>query len=464
MTRAPRGFHGPFLTLLALASCGSEDSAPTQDEPAFTITPDVPSDAPPDVVLVSIDTLRADHVSSYGYERETTPTIDALAAKGVRFEAAYAPMGMTSPSHGSLLTSQPPIRLQMTEKETLLPTEVTTLAERLRHAGYVTAGFVSAFELAPPFRFNRGFAHYDAEYDVPESSDVKEGIQRRAENTVNATIDWLAATTVDYPLFLFVHLFDPEETYRPPGDFKTLFTPDGDGTRKRQIALYDGEIAYADAELGRLLAELDLMRVGRPRVTLVTSDHGQGLWDHEWRSHAAFTYEEELRVPLVIAGDGIAEGVVLERPVQLLDVVPTLVGMLGVETRLTDTAMVGLDLSERVRTGVDPDLPTRPLFFQRPNRVQTRHAGRPSVGHGFGLRFGKWKYFEALAEGTRELYDLDSDPREKKNLAESNAAMADQCSAMIAAWVRRLGGTPRNETVELDPEIADQLRHFGYVD
>ena len=451
----------PYLLLvpLTLVACGD---APLEPSPAPPVQEPVDIDGPPDVLLISIDTLRADRLSCYGHDRETSPVIDALAASGVRFETAYSPMSTTSPAHASLFASLHPVSHHVMRNGLALPEAVITMAEVLKAARYVTAGFVSAYPLDPQFGYDRGFAHYDATYDPPRASDPHGGLERRAAHTVNATLDWLDTSQIDYPLFLFVHLFDPHEMYLPPPKFAAMF-PAGDGERQRQKALYDAEIRYTDTEIGRLIEGIDHARDGRRRITVLTADHGQGLWTHEWRSHNAFTYDEEVRIPLIFAGDGIPAGHVLQQHAHLIDIAPTLYALLGVEAP-NASDLQGLDLSAAVTSGRDTSEQDRPIFLQRPQRpTANRHAGRPVVGFGFGVRYGDWKYFEAPSEGLRELYDISKDKQEKRNLAAEQPEAAAKCSAIIAAWLETLGWTPSERESELPPDVIESLRALGYL-
>src|SRR4051812_34400816 len=227
----------------------------------------------PNVLLVTIDTLRADHVGCYGYTNASTPTIDALAKRGVRFETAVAHVPLTGPSHASILTGQIPLGHGFRNNSgfTLSP-QVKTAAETFRAAGYRTAAFVSGFPLDRRFGFDRGFDTYDDH--LPKGNDRRRTpcVERFADATTDAVLRWLQTPSPapSAPFFLWVHYYDPHAPYEPPGDLAQRF----------RDAPYDGEIAFADAQLGRLLATLEASGALARTLVLATADHGESLGEH----------------------------------------------------------------------------------------------------------------------------------------------------------------------------------------
>jgi len=250
----------------------------------------------PSVLLVTIDTLRADHVGAYGAKDVATPTLDALAARGVVFEEAMAAVPLTLPSHASILTGQyPPTHGVRHNAVFVLDDAIETLAERFQAEGFATGAVIASAVLDPEFGLTQGFDHYDA--DIPQDRATSAGFfERPAAAVTDAALRWLGAESGRF--FLWVHYYDVHAAYRPPEPFATRFA----------ALPYDGEAAYVDQEIGRLLGELD--RSGRLASTLVavTSDHGEGLDEHGEGSHSYFIYDSVLHVPLILAGPGVPAG------------------------------------------------------------------------------------------------------------------------------------------------------------
>jgi arylsulfatase A-like enzyme len=291
------------------------------------------------LVLVTVDTLRPDRMSAYGYERETSPRLDAFAREGARFELAYAPMSATLPSHATIFTGQYPISHGVVKNGVPLPAENEMLAEILRDFGYQTAAFVSSFVLDRRFGLDQGFERYDDDFTGADPSMVEsrwEGYEveifdRRAEHTTRDAAHWLETQRSDAPFFLFVHYFDPHAPYAPPGEASLRFHEAGVGQRTAWRNLYDAEVAYLDTHLGTLLDALDRLGLAADTLVVITSDHGEGLWDHGAQMHGVQIYEEQVRVPLLVRWPGrIPPGRVIEAPVGLIDIAPTLLDLLGI--------------------------------------------------------------------------------------------------------------------------------------
>ena len=412
----------------------------------------------PDVLLVVVDTLRADHVGNYGYGRDTTPNIDAVAAEGAAFEVAYAPMGTTTPSHAALFTSQEPLDLGLVRNGLALAEDAVTLAEILQRNGYRTAAFVSSYPVSRRFGMDQGFGHFDDEFSVATSRvrdarwerlRVEGGFDRDARATVDAALAWLRAESPPPPLFLWVHLFDPHGPHQRPQQFEDEFLQPGMSRQEQIIARYDANVRYADEAIGRLVEYFAEFRAWDNTFVGIVSDQGEGLFDHGWQFHNRTTYEEEVRVPFILRWPGRIDGPArLAQPVHLVDLLPTVVSALGLEAR--EVAFDGIDLMPHVRRSVAVD-PERPVFVQRPY-YPPAGAGHPDPGFGFAVRSGRWKYFEAPGEERTELYDLEADPGERIDLSKERVERVAEMSALIRAWrARREAGvadaalTPRDE-------------------
>jgi arylsulfatase A-like enzyme len=284
----------PFLLSLALGAISCRGVTPA--------TPPVR-----DVLLITIDTLRADSVGAYGAANAQTPALDGLARDGARFERAWAPAPITLPSHASLLSGRYPTAHGSRHNGMAVSASIPTLATALNDAGFATAAFVSAFPLDRRFGLARGFDVYDDE--LPRTTDGRPLNERPGAQTVDRAIEWLRARS-ESRLFLWVHLFDPHAPYG---------TPDA-GTSVQ--ARYAQEVTAADREVGRLLSALG----DRAASTLVvaTADHGEAFGEHGETGHSIFVYDTTLRVPLVLRGPGIPPGRVVADDVSLVDVPPTL--------------------------------------------------------------------------------------------------------------------------------------------
>src|SRR5262245_49852554 len=275
---------------------------------------------PTSILLVTLDTTRADRIGCYGRADAGTPALDALAARGARFERAYTTAPITLPAHASLLTgSTPPHHGLRDNGLAALDESAETLAETCARAGRRTAATVSAFPLARSFGLAQGFELYDDEFG---NSATAPGAmrQRNGDETVRAARAWLAALAPDEAFFLWVHLFDAHEPYQAPAEFAQRFPGDP----------YQAEVAFADSSLGELCAALATLGRAEDTVVCVAADHGEGLGEHGEDTHALLLYDSTVHVPLVFAGPGVAPRVVAE-PVSVADAAATLVELAGIE-------------------------------------------------------------------------------------------------------------------------------------
>jgi arylsulfatase A-like enzyme len=422
---------GLVLGSFVLGACGP-------DAPISDVARDHPAGLP-DVLLISIDTLRADRLGCYGYERAETPFIDGLADEGVLFETTYTTAPITLPAHASMLTGLTPPRHGVRDNGSFrLPESIETVAEVLRDNGYRTGAFIGGVPLERARGLDRGFDVYDDEMPARALGGMEQATraERTAEEVFDAAADWLATIAADRPAFAFVHLYDPHSPYVQPVPGSTRLG-------------YDGEIAYVDRMLGRFLERLDAGTRSRPRVTIVTSDHGEGLGEHDEDTHCVFAYDSTLHVPWIIHWPGAIEPRRISGPVGIVDIVPTLLDLLGVAPiGAADGPVDGRTRAASVRTG-DP-VEAQGLYFES-LFGQLRFGWAPLRG----LREGPWKYIDLPGP---ELYDLDNDPRETRNLVHERPEIA-------AGMVERLAavGTGLQATAEMDPETRRQLTALGYV-
>ena len=455
------------LLVATLLGCRVEVQKGTEPKPPDPLGTEVPPPDPslPNVVLVTIDTLRADHCSTYGYARDTTPHLDALAAEGALFENAYAITATTLPSHATLFTSLYLYEHGVVKNAIVLPEDVHTLAELLAGKGYDTAAFVSSFVVHRRFGIAQGFALYDDDFRGAEFSSavrVHEGLRldapydRRGRETTDRVLDWLRGRDPTRPFFLWVHYFDPHSPYDPPEPYRSRFLSTTDpGSRQWVVDLYDGDVRYADEELGRLLHGLEEFVPGRERLTIVTADHGEGLWDHGVLEHGIFLYEEMVRVPLIVHWPGrIPAGRRIAGLAGGIDLLPTTLGLLGIPPDPADPR--GLDLSAVLRGAAEID-PDRPLFLQR--RQHLRVAGPKQA-----VRWRSWKLIESPAEIGLELYDLAHDPGELRNLAGLRDDVVRALQPRLTGWRNRLVRREQVEDGSLSAEVRHRLEALGYVE
>jgi arylsulfatase A-like enzyme len=439
----------------------------------FACSPGGEAHRPPNILLITLDTTRSDHCSVYGYLRDTTPNLRSFAQQGARFDMAYAPTGSTGPTHASIFTSLYPIAHHVIKNGLVLPGPRETLAEILREQGYSTAAVVSSFVMNSKFGYDQGFSFYDDRFEAEESThhksrwqefELEGNFDRRADHTTNRAIGWLdAGRNKEQPFFLFVHYFDPHDPYVPPEPHASRFMTQGTRpqTLREHIALYDGEIAFTDQEVGRLLEALDTMGLGEQTLVVITADHGEGLMEHGHMFHGVNIYEEMVRVPLLMRWPGhIEAGLQVSAPVELVDLVPTLLDLGGIETK--GRPFQGRSVAPVLRGEASLD-PERPVFLYR-RHYEDGYVIRTWVrGEKYGIKAGNWKYIEGEEEKTWELFDLAVDPGEKQNrfsdLPEKARELAEQLEAWRAAnWRKGSAQKPISE------EDLERLEALGYVE
>jgi arylsulfatase A-like enzyme/Flp pilus assembly protein TadD len=394
----------------------------------------------PNVVLITIDTLRADHLGCYGYKEVQTPTIDALAREGVLFQRAIAQVPLTWPSHAAILTGTYPFQngVQDFTGQPLAP-QIRSIAQAFQQRGYATGAVVSAFVLDRSWGLSRGFDFYDDAFSAATFASKDIGlVDRRAGESVTHALEWLKKTS-RRPFFLRLHLYDPHNPYDPPA-------PYGEQYRGHP---YDGEIAYTDHELGRLIAWLKKSQVYGNTAIALLSDHGESLGEHGEAEHGFFIYNSTVRVPLVVkppAGSGIRPGK-LENPVETTAVAPALLELAGVKDEIQKQFV-----SPGLFAKPSPDAAYSETFY-------------PFSSFGWSplrsLQTSKYHYIEAP---TRELYDLSEDPQEKNNLAAQQTATAgvlkERLEKLSASQPMSQAG---NTAAGVDPAALEKLRALGYV-
>ncbi len=387
----------------------------------------------PDVLLITIDTLRRDGLGSYG-GRAATPALDDLAARGVRFENAVAHAVLTLPSHTSILTGLDPSRHDVHDNVGFrVPDELDTWAERFQRAGYATAAFVGGFPLDSQFGLAQGFDLYDDFYGHSAAESFY-FVERRAEDVVARARRWIDAQSG--PWFVWVHVYDPHAPYDPPAPFSAEYAADP----------YAGEIAYTDAALAPLLDDAERADA----LVVVTSDHGEALGDHGERTHGIFAYEATLRVPLIAAGlPRLRAGSTVAARVGHADILPTVLELLGMPRQ------EGIEGISHVAamTGPEADDIERPLYFESLGPSLSRNWAPLT-----GIFRGDLKFIDLPLP---ELYDLALDPGEQDDLSDRRATWMVELKAVLDAHLdsAAIGGTRVTE----DAATLRRLRALGYV-
>jgi len=450
---------------------GSGGGADQTRQPAQRGCRDVVAE-PRAVVLVSIDSLRADHAGCYGYGRETTPNLDVLSGLGTRFAQAIAPSSWTIPSHMSVFTSLYPSTHGVVDVMAALPPACVTLAQALREAGYITAAFVSSKEmLGAQYGFDRGFDLYD-DYTIPLFFEVEglhphDGVTSEKVNEV--VMNWLTLHRRER-FFLFAHYWDVHYNYMPPPGYARMFEDAGyrgSLSRKAPViairkemseadllqakALYDGEIRYVDEHIGQLVRHLQALGVWEDTLFVVFSDHGDEFLEHGGSAHGHTLYDELLKVPLVFTGPDVPEAQTVTAQISLTDICPTVLELCGIDG---SWPMQGRSLAGLVRQGS----PTHSMAFS-----ETQLDG-PLLRCA---RNENAKYI-AKQDGSFEAYDLANDPKEQSSLKTSDGPETVRLEQGLLAFVkecrelRRRGGLEQPKPA-MTPEMLERLKALGYV-
>jgi arylsulfatase A-like enzyme/tetratricopeptide (TPR) repeat protein len=401
----------------------------------------------PNVVVITLDTTRADHVGCYGYGGAETPNLDALASRGVLFSQAATPAPLTLPAHSSIMTgTYPTFHGVRVNGNTALARSQTTIAESLSEKGYATGAFIAAFVLDGRWGLNQGFDVYDDHFDLKKYKHLDLGaVQRPGNEVMDSALTWLEDHKKG-PFFAWIHLYDAHTPYEPPEPFRSRHGGGG------LVGLYDGEIAFADAQVGRLVSWLDSSGHSRDTVLVVLADHGEALGAHSEASHGYFVYDSTMHVPfLVVAPFAELRGVRVDSQVSSVDVLPTLFALVGVD--------------------VPPNVQGRsllPTMLAPEAEAKTYAYGEsmtPNLQFGWSalhsLRSTRYKLIRAPRP---ELYDLSVDPGETANLFDQRRGVAHELMQRLDRLMEETSkGAPEPEAANLDKETLEGLAALGYV-
>jgi arylsulfatase A-like enzyme/Tfp pilus assembly protein PilF len=398
----------------------------------------------PNVLLISIDTLRADHLGAYGASVRT-PGLDALAKAGVVFERAVAQVPITLPSHASLFTATYPFTHGVRDNGSFrLPAETRTLTETFRAAGYRTGAFVGSFALDSRFGLDQGFELYDDFYGDRSALEDFAISERRAAEVLAPALEWLSRPPPpeDAPWFAFVHLYDVHAPYDPPSPFRERFASDP----------YRGEVASVDEALAGFFEDLRSRGELENTLVVVTSDHGEGLGEHGERTHGMFAYETTLRVPLIVSWEGVLSPRRVASRVRLLDVAPTLLALAGLDPLPASHGISLVPLLEGSEDTAGDESYFEALAF--------------NLNRGFapltGFYRGDLKYVELPIP---EIYDLESDPGETTNLAPGRPALVKEMASRLEEIEKEgaIGDRGGGNRLAVDEETRRRLQTLGYA-
>ncbi|MCK4340489.1 MAG: sulfatase [Phycisphaerae bacterium] len=437
----------------------------------------------PNLVLITLDTLRADHLGCYGYEIAQTLNLDRFAASAVRFDLATTPSNNTLPSHAAILIGKYPHNFGVPRNGFKVPPEHDTLATILKSHGFETAAFISASVLESKMGLDRGFDVYNQDFDTHEIDQV----QRRAPAATRCVVDWLKKRT-GKPFFVWLHYFDPHYPYTPPAPYDKMFYPEYEGEadgsieyicsitgvkgvpkrvttsddHRKLIALYDGEIAFLDAGLGEVFEILDQEQHRARTMVVVVADHGESLTEHNYYfDHGEFTYQPSMHVPLLIRPPDCDPSLVpagVKEQVETIDIFPTVLAYLNIPS---PGDIDGQDLTPLCRgePGWNKKLcfgeSSRPWAVEKAQPDQWANLGKAQ----FVLDY-PWKLILTPYKKNAELYRLDTDPGELTNLATVNSDVGRRLYQELGRW-RKLAQVPAAEQ-ELDN--IEKLRSLGYVE
>jgi len=401
-----------------------------------------PEKSSPNVVLITIDTLRADHLGCYGYQKIKTPHINGLAADSIRFARAFTPVPVTLPSHSAMLTGTYPMRSGMHDfAANRLSPDQPTLATVLKQAGYATGAVVASAVLDSRFGLNSGFDFYYDHFDFSRLEEANLDQMERTGNLVaDQAIDWLGKNSRG-KFFLWMHLYDPHYPYTPPEPYR----------REYANQPYDGEIAFDDEQVGRLLQFLRERNLYQNTVIVLAGDHGESLGEHGEKTHGFFIYNSTLHVPLIVHLPGKPAAQTFSDVVSLVDLMPTVLSAVGIDIPST---VQGRNL-----------LPAMRDESKDRDRTVYGETFLPRIHFNWselrGAENGKYHFIDAPKP---ELYDLSKDPGELQNLFADKKAVGEEMRARLASLIRdNSAGKEMAEKTALDPALMERLKSLGYA-
>jgi arylsulfatase A-like enzyme len=407
------------------------------------------------VVFVTVDTLRADRLGAYGYEKIDTGHIDALAKRGVLFSQAAAQVPITLPSHASIFTALNPITHNVRENGAyVVSDDETTLAEILKEHAYATAAFLGAFPLDKRFGLNQGFDIYDDDLQVAgQKPQMRQwqghefsSFERKAEHVVRAALDWLTKNR-QQKFFIWLHVYDPHRMYIPPPPFREQY----------KDRPYDGEVAYVDHALGSFFKKLEEWELLENTLIVFLSDHGESLGEHKYLGHGERLYQPSMHIPLIMSHPGeLPEGKVVDSLVRSIDIMPTVLDILSIAPPKNIEGVSLLSLMS------DDGGEAAELSSYGETLLHKLRYGKDELR---SFRTKKWKYIRFVHDQktvAEELYDLEADPGELVNLSGSKTSVVEKLSSQLDGFVKDDKG--KDNAKDMDEETVEKLRALGYLE
>lgn len=392
------------------------------------------------VVLISIDTCRADHLSCYGYIRPITPNIDAVAAQSILFQDVVSPVPLTLPAHSSIMTGTiPPYHGVRDNMEYKLGDSQLTLAEILAKNGFKTAAIISAFVLDSQFGLARGFDYYNDRFE--EEHKFLQISERRGREVSRLANTWLEQNRNER-FFLFLHYFDPHSDYRPPEPFASRF----------KDSPYAGEIAYADDCIGQVIDKLKVLNIYDSALIIILGDHGEGLGQHGENEHNFFIYQSTIKVPLIIKPPHSQKPRKIDTQVGLIDIMPTMLEMLDIDA---PPEIQGRDITALLEQNSNPA-----ATKQTPYYCESLYPTKYNCNPLYGITSRPWKYIWTTKP---ELYNLQTDPGEKNNLIGAEPAEAENLQKKLKHILATQSSDHTDNILDLDAQTTARLESLGYV-
>ncbi len=394
------------------------------------------------IILISVDTLRADRLRCYGFNMIETPNIDRLAEEGIYFENCYSSTPLTLPSHCSILTGTSPLYHRIRDNGGfVLDEKQIVVSEILKKKGFKTSAFVSAYVLDSKWGLSQGFDYYFDRFDLSKYKTIGLGdVQRRADETIDEVIKWIEANG-DEKFFAFVHLYDPHSPYEPPPPYDKIY----------QGRPYLGEIAFTDFQIGRFLKFLEEKGLLEKSIIIFLSDHGESLGEHGEGTHGFFVYESVIHVPLIVRTPfQNLRGIRVKSNVQLVDITPTILNLASI----SDYGFAqGNSLVDYFFSPFKENL--EKIYFE--TFYPRYHFGWSELK---GIKWGKWKYISAPKP---ELYDISSDPREVHNLYNDRKDIAKKLEDFLSEIIEKYSLKEEIKYQNLDQETMEKLAALGYI-
>jgi arylsulfatase A-like enzyme/cytochrome c-type biogenesis protein CcmH/NrfG len=394
------------------------------------------------LLVITLDTMRADRIGAYGYARAKTPHLDGLAKKGIAFADCYSPVPLTLPAHCSLFTGRYPIGHRVRDNGTffLSDTEIT-LAEMMKSKGYDTCAVIASFVLMAKFGLNQGFSVYDDSLDANEL--LRNFYSEIAADVVYTKFEQWFRNREEKSFFAWVHFYDPHLPYAPPAEYQN----EGDSLSD----LYDGEVAYTDVYVGKIIQDLENQGVLSNTLIVIVGDHGEAFGEHQEYGHSVFCYEENLKVPLIFYNPRLfPEGSVVEERVSLIDIMPSLLAMFGMDTpsSVQGKSFTGM-LAGRKERG------------ERPFYIESMY-GKETLGWAplAGIIDGRYKY---ISLPDPELYDLEKDNQERSNLFSKKNDIAENLDKKLKKIMLEYSTSQGSVRRKLTPEDRRRLESLGYI-